>query len=43
MGNLLERFGAFVETGRGFESIDELLRDVVRELNGVIAPQWFSE
>ncbi len=39
MGNLLERFGAFVKTGRGFESIDELLRDVVRELNGVIAAQ----
>jgi len=39
MGNLLERFAAFVKTGRGFESIDELLRDVVRELNGVIAAQ----
>jgi hypothetical protein len=28
MGNLLERFEAFVKTVRGFESIDELLKDV---------------
>jgi hypothetical protein len=28
MANLLERFGTFIKTQRGFENIDELLRDV---------------
>jgi hypothetical protein len=28
MANLLERFEAFIKTVRGFESIDELLKDV---------------
>jgi hypothetical protein len=28
MSDLVERFGTFIKSQRGFESIDELLRDV---------------